>query len=71
MPDVQKTSEPAEQDCRDLLRELRITPSQGCVGIGERCFFVMIFARVNRPPMTKFRGWPIRYHIGGGIPEAL
>ena len=66
-----KMTEPSEQDCRELLRELRLAPSQGCVGIGERGFFVMIFGKVRKPPMTKFRGWPIRYHIGGGIPEAL
>lgn len=69
-PDQSPMAKPTEQDCRDLMRELHITPQTGAAGITGSGFFVMIYAKVKRPAMVKFRGWPVRYFIGGGIPRA-
>ena len=67
----EREAEPIADDCNALLAELRLTPTTGCIGISSEGFFVIIFQRVKKPPLIKFRGWPIRYHIGGGMPRAL
>lgn len=63
-------SRPTAEDCTALLSELRMTPMQAAIGISARGFFVLIYASVKRPPMIRFRGWPIEYRIGGGMPVA-
>lgn len=61
----------SDEDCEALMSELRLTPLQGAIGVAARGFIVMIFRRVKRPAMIKFRGWPVEYRIGGGMPRAL
>ena len=53
-----------------LLRELRLTPAQGNVAVGDREWIVMIYGQHKRPAITRWRGWPVRYDIGGGMPVA-
>ena len=69
-PDKTTAKQPTTQDCHDLLSELRLTPSQAFVGIGWDNFFVIIYADKKRPAMIRFRGFPIEYSMGGGMPLA-
>lgn len=72
MPDpVNQTAQPTVDDCYALHAELRLTSVTGCVGISVDGFFVIIFQNVKKPPLIKFRGWPIKYSIGGGMPRAF
>ncbi len=64
------TDLPTASDCEALLKELFLTPYNGAVGVTAGGFLVIIFAKVKRPAMLKFRGWPIDYRIGGGMARA-
>jgi hypothetical protein len=70
MSDSKTTGEPTEDDALALLKELGLTYHDGAIGTAEAGFFVIIFCNRKKPPLTKFRGWPIRYSIGGGMPRA-
>ena len=58
-------------DCLALLEELRLTPSQASVGTTSDGFLVLIYKKTRRPLVVHFRGHPVKYLIGGGMPKAL
>lgn len=68
---VTQAAEPTEQDCDDLLRELNLTDREATVGIGAGTLFVVIYRRCKKPALAAWRGWPVSYNIGGGVPRAL
>lgn len=64
-------SEPTEKDCEDLMRELGLGLAEGSVGVGSGIMFVMIYERRKKPALVTWRGWPIAYRLGVGMPSAL
>ena len=60
----------SSEDALALRKELGIRRDQGGVGIGDGEWLVIIFDKVKKPPIIKWKGWPVRYHIGGGMPRA-
>lgn len=61
-------SEPTADDCIALRRELGLAVDQSDIETGDACFHVYIYENIKRPPMIKFRGYPINYHIGDEKP---
>lgn len=65
-----ETTEPSDEDCDALMSELELTIYTGAIGVSPQGFFVIIYRRVKKPALIKYRGWPIRYSIGGGMARA-
>ena len=65
-----ETAEPTAEQCEALLRELGLSYSQASIGIGSGRFHVYIWDKRKRPALVKWLGWPVEYHIGGGMPVA-
>jgi len=65
-----ETTEPTAEQCEALLRELRLSYRQASVGIGGGKLHVYIWDNRKRPALIKWFGFPIEYHIGGGMPVA-
>lgn len=70
MSEHKTTATGSADEAMALLRELRLEPMQGNVSVGKREWIVMIYARQKRPALKRYLGWPVRYHIGGGMPRA-
>lgn len=63
-------NEQIKRDALELKETLGITTHfgrmDGSVAIGLDTWHVFIFDKVKRPPLIKWKGWPIVYHIGHG-----
>lgn len=64
------TTEPSDEDCDALMQELGLTPWTGAIGTSSQGFFVIIYRRVKKPALIKYRGWQVHYRIGGGMARA-
>ena len=64
------TATGSAKEAEALMREICLSPMQGNVGVGANEWFVVIYGRRKRPPVTRWLGWPVRYNIGGGRPRA-
>lgn len=49
----------------DLMKELGLTYQNGAIGINdvEKKWHVFIFDNIKKPPLIKWYGWNIVYHI--------
>jgi hypothetical protein len=54
----------------ELQYALGIHPMDGGVGITKIGWLVIIYAQCKRPPLIRWRGRPVEYRIGGGMPIA-
>ena len=67
----QGTATGSAEEASALMRELGITPMQGCVAVGQRQWIVMTWEWRKLPRITRWLGWPVRYRMGGGPPQAF
>lgn len=57
-------------DAAALMRELGITSTTGSIGIGRDEWFIYIWENRKKPPLIRWKWRPVRYYIGGGMPQA-
>lgn len=66
------TEDEVYDEATNIMAELNLTPWDGGVGynsVGNE-WFVMIFEKVKKPALIKWKGAKINYSIGGGFPKA-